>query len=149
MLVPVPAHGASDADAWMSARQLHTTHSATIGAAARGFTQGGDSDDLRELRAVVAEAIRALDRLEVKPCFRIWWSYVRSSYVMFDVALVSVQQADVAGARSATAASVFLSSMAQSTVVDCPQDGTSRRADRARPRGGGPVVFEALELPFS
>jgi len=120
VLVPQTASAATSADAWISAQGLHQRQASAIGLAARGFSEnGGDLDELKRLRSMVAAAVNALDALEVHDCFRVWWSYVRSSYVMFDVALLNVQTGDAGRAQSATAASMVLASLADASAVDC------------------------------
>lgn len=125
-----PVSADSPAEAWIAARDGNSSRADAIRDAASSFaTGGGDPEDLRQLRALVVEAIRALDRLEVHDCFRVWWSYVRSSYVMFDVALVGIGRGDAAGARSATAASAMLAALADRSRVDCVEapPGIARR----------------------
>jgi hypothetical protein len=121
-IVPVPVAGSTSADAWMAAQVVHRTHSTAIGVAAQDLADGGSARDLRELRQLVTTAVAAIDRLEVHGCFRVWWSYVRSSYVLFDQALVGIESSDLAQVQSATAASRYLSAMAAAVPVDCPRD---------------------------
>lgn len=130
----------------MSAQLVHRTHSTTIGLAAQGLTDGGSARELRELRGLVATAVVAIDRLEVHACFRVWWSYVRSSYVLFDQALVGVETNDLARVQSATAASRYLSAMAESVDVECPWDESGLTAGfNLGPRDPLPLA-DALDL---
>ena len=139
LAVALPVSATSPADAWVSARDGNTTRADAIRAAASSFAAGGgDIDDLHRLRSLVGDAVRALDRLEVHDCFRVWWSYVRSSYVMFDVALVGIERGDAVGARSATAASAMLAALADRSRVDCA-DGAPDVAGRIGPAIGPSV----------
>ena len=78
-----------------------------------------------------------MDALEVHECFRVWWSYARTSYIMFDVAVMGVEASDLGRAQSATAASLFLASMADSIDVDCPRDEPALGIGPRLHRGGG------------
>ena len=143
LLVPMPVHAASDADAWMSARQVQQSHSTAIGEAALGLADGGSAREVHDLRRVVAGAVRAIDALEVHDCFRVWWSYVRSSYVLFDQALVGVETNDAAHAQAAVSASRYLTAMAAATGVDCPRDESMAMDESSLgPRGGHPLANE-------
>jgi len=122
LLIPTPAVAESSADAWMSARQTHVSNATAIGAAAAGLADGTSPREVRRLRSTVRRAVRSIDALDVRACFRVWWSYVRSSYVMFDRALVAVERNDLPQVQSAITASRFMSAMAASTSVDCPRD---------------------------
>lgn len=124
VLVPQPVTATSSADAWMSAQHLHSTRSTAIGRVAEDLSDGGGAREIRMLRAMIGSAVAALDALEVHDCFRVWWSYVRTSYVMLDVALMGMMVGDMAGAQRATTTSAFLSRMAEMTPVDCPRDGS-------------------------
>jgi hypothetical protein len=101
---------------------VHQTHSDAIGEAARSLADGGSEREVRELRILVATAVRAIDRVEVHACFQVWWSYVRSSYVLFDQALVGLETNDLARVQSAASASRYLSALAASVEVECPRD---------------------------
>jgi hypothetical protein len=142
VLVPVKAHAAgSNAEAWIDAREVQKTHSAAIASAAQAFADGGDEDEVLELRHQVSAAVQAMDRLDVRDCFRVWWSYVRTSYVMFDQAVVGLQASDLARVQIATAASTFLDGLAASTTVDCSRDSHARRTSTGLgPRGGYPFA---------
>jgi len=146
VMVPIPVAASTSADAWMSARMAHQTHSTAIGIAAQSLADGSSPREVRELRGVVATAVRAIDRLEVHACFQVWWSYVRSSYVLFDQVLVGLEANDPVRVQSAAAASRYLSTMAASIRVDCPQ----HRAFTAGPGLGSrdPLpLADALDLP--
>ena len=146
VLVPIPTHAASGADAWLSARQVHLSHSSAIGEAAAGLADGGSAREFNDLRRVVAGAVRAFDDLEVHECFRVWWSYVRSSYILFDQALVGAEANDVAQTQAAVSASRYLTAMAAATTVDCPRnDATEGNDRRLGPRGGLPLAT-AIDL---
>lgn len=131
-LVPWPVAGSSSADAWLSAQMVHRTHSSTIGEATRDLADGGSEREVRELRILVATAVRDIDRLEVHACFQVWWSYVRSSYVLFDQALAGLESNDLARVQSASSASRYLSALAASVEVECPR-GEAPAAGRVQP----------------
>lgn len=115
----------------MSARQVYVTNATAIGEAAVGLSAGGSPREVRQLRHTVATAVHAIDGLEVHACFRVWWSYVRSSYVLLDQALVGMEANDVAHAQSAATASRYMTAMATATPVECPRD------DAILPSGSG------------
>jgi hypothetical protein len=141
VLVPTPASAANSADAWMSARQVHVTHAMAIGEAATGMSDGGSAREIRQLRRVVAAAVRAIDGLEVHACFRVWWSYVRSSYVLYDQALAGVESNDVARTQSGVMASRYMGALAAATQVDCPRDEAVLPGGTGLdPRDGLPLV---------
>ena len=147
-LVPVPARAASDADAWRTARLLHVAQSAAIGVALEDLADGGSPEEVRELRRVVAAAVAAFDTLEVHECFRVWWSYVRTSYVLYDLALTGVEAEDVGRVQAATASSVYLAAMAAATPVDCldEREFWSATAPLA-PGGGHPLAIRLRPRP--
>jgi hypothetical protein len=141
-LIPGPALAAdSNADAWDEALEAQRVHAAAIVEASVALADGGDQEDVLELRRRVGAAVQAMDGLDVRACFRVWWSYVRTSFVMYDLAIVGLQASDVAGVRSAMAASAFLSTMASRTSVDCTRarDALSRSSSIG-PRGGSPLA---------
>jgi hypothetical protein len=126
-----------------------SAHTAAIGAAAQDISDGGDARKLQYLRLTVAFAVNAMDSLEVHECFRVWWSYVRTSYFMFGVALAGAESSDFGQAQSATAASIFLASMAEARNVDCASDaaafgiGSSPLQSGDRPFAGAPDTRSA------
>jgi hypothetical protein len=122
MATSTPAAALSHAEAWMAARLVHQTHSTAIVAAASELVADGSMQDIRELRVRIASAVIALDRLEVHACFQEWWSYVRSSYVLLDQALVGLESNDFARVQSAATASRYLSALATTVNVECPWD---------------------------
>lgn len=139
--MPGTVLGANGSDAWQSARQVFEIQSVAIGQATLALADGGTDGEIRSLRRVVAAAVRELDALEVHDCFRVWWSYVRSSYVLFDQALVGAEANDVAHVQSALAASRYLAAMAQATAVDCETDtGPSLPATKSRSRDDLPLA---------
>jgi hypothetical protein len=141
VLLPTSAQAASDVDAWAAARELAVGQSVAIGTAASTLSDGGSIDDLTRLRGMVAATVAKLDALEVRECFRVWWSYVRTSYVLFDQALRSAQMGDVAQLQGALTASRWLVAMANATTVDCQGDqGFSRGRTRGRSREGLPLA---------
>jgi hypothetical protein len=142
VLLPGSAQAAdSNADAWEDAREVQRSHAAAIATAAKALADGGNAEEISELRRLVREALRAMDQLDVRACFRVWWSYVRTSYVLYDQALAGLEDSDLARVRTATLASTFLASMAASTAVDCSRSGEAfRRSSVLGPRGGLPVV---------
>jgi hypothetical protein len=117
---PGPAHAVSESEAWLSARQAWIARSAAIGDAARDLAEHGTEDDVRDLRRAVAVAIHEFDDLEVHDCFRVWWSYVRTSFLLFDQALVGMQAGDLGRVQMAVMSSRYLAAQARATVVDCP-----------------------------
>lgn len=119
---PLPAAALSNAEAWMAARLVHHSHSTAIVAAASELVEGGSMEEIRDLRVRIASAVIALDRLEVHACFQEWWSYVRSSYVLLDQALVGLERNDYAHVQSAATASRYLSALATNVHVECPWD---------------------------
>jgi hypothetical protein len=142
-LAAVPALAAgSNADAWDEALEAQREHAAAIVAASTVLAEGGDQEDVLELRRRVGAAVQAMDQLDVRECFRVWWSYVRTSFVMYDLAIVGLQASDVAGVRSAMAASAFLSTMASRTTVDCTRarEAMSRTSSFGH-RGGTPLAI--------
>jgi hypothetical protein len=79
--------------------------------------------------------------MEVHACFRAWWSYVRSGYVLFDQALIGVQANNVGHVQAAMASSQYLSLMAASMMVDRASDESlPRTRSRLGPRGGYPFA---------
>lgn len=78
--------------------------------------------------------------IDVHDCFRVWWSYVRSSFVLFDQALQSGEVIDFGRIQAATNALPCLSSMAASMRVDCPFEDVGAADPTAGPRGGLPLV---------
>jgi hypothetical protein len=148
VLIPVPVRAApSNTDAWLDARAAQQTHAAAIASAARALADGGDEDELRELRRRVVAAVRAMDDLDVRACFRVWWSYVRTSFVLYDQALIGLEASDLARVQTATAASTFLNAMAATTTVDCTRsDISTRSAATPGPRGGGRALATAASV---
>lgn len=142
VLVPGTARAAgTNAEAWVDAREVQKTHSAAIASAAQAFADGGDENEVLELRHQVSAAVLAMDRLDVRDCFRVWWSYVRTSYVMFDQAVMGLQASDLTRVQVATAASTFLDQLAAQTTVDCTRDSHARRTSTGLgPRGGHPFA---------
>jgi hypothetical protein len=140
--LPAPASAAvDDAQAWLSARRIQQTQVDAIAAAAVALSDGGDEREVSLLRRRVAAAIVALDAIDVRECFRVWWSYVRTSLVLYDQAIIGLQVSDSTRVRTATAASTFLTGMAYATAVDCPVSiGSDPEAARLGPRGGVPLV---------
>lgn len=126
LLIPPTGTAASaSADDWLSAQMVHRTHALAIGEATQRLADGSTEREVRNLRRVVARAVRAIDRIEVHACYQVWWSYVRSSFVLFDQALVGLEAEDLAQVQSAVQSSQFLATMAAATTVDCPRDGTA------------------------
>jgi hypothetical protein len=142
VLVPGQAEAASsDAEAWRAAREVYSSRSAAIAAAVAAFGEDGDVGALHELRRQVALAVIAMDGLDVRACFRVWWSYARTGYVLYDQALIGLQASDLVRIQSSTAAAAYLASMAAATRVVC--GGTDRtRSSSSSPgrRGGLPLV---------
>ncbi|HEY8094361.1 MAG TPA: hypothetical protein VID93_11275 [Acidimicrobiales bacterium] len=138
----LPVQASSDSDAWLSAREVQMTHATAIGAAAKDLADGADEPELAELRLLVASAVVAFDGLEVRDCFRVWWSYVRTSYVLYDQALAGLEAHDGMRVQAATAASMYLTTMAANTAVDCPrtESGLASRSESV-PSGGLPTVL--------
>jgi hypothetical protein len=133
---PGAAHAASESEAWLSARQAWITQSAAIEDAAKHVVDGGTPDDVRELRRAVAEAIHEFDTLEVHDCFRVWWSYVRTSYLLFEQALIGIEQGDLGQVQIAISSSRYLSAQARTTVVRCPGRGLAPTGLGNARRGG-------------
>jgi hypothetical protein len=125
IVAPGVGRAASESEAWLSARQVWMTGSTAIGDAAKVLGDGGSPDEMRDLRRAVADAIQELDALEVHDCFRVWWSYVRTSYLLFDQALAGMERGDLGLVQIATASSRFLAAQAKLTVVDCPGTGVA------------------------
>jgi hypothetical protein len=121
-ILPASVSASTGAEAWLSAQLVHRTHSTAIGEAAQGLADGGSEREIRELRVLVAHAVLAIDRLEVHACFQVWWSYVRSSYVLYDQALIGLETDNLAQVQSAAAASRYLSALAANVKVECPWD---------------------------
>jgi hypothetical protein len=138
---------ASESEAWLSARQAWITQSTAIDAAAKLLVEGGKEDAVGRLRRAVADAIDELDALEVHDCFRVWWSYVRTSYLLFDQALIGMQQGDLGQVQIAVSSSRYLAAQARATVVDCPGKGLTPSGIGSARRGGdsrGLVVAPAI-----
>ncbi len=133
VLAPASLTASTSADDWISARMVHRTHALAIGEAAQRLADGTTEREVRDLRRVVARAVRAIDRLEVHACYQVWWSYVRSSFVLFDQALVGLESGDPARTQSSVQASRFLATMAAATSVDCPRDAGSATALQPSP----------------
>ncbi len=125
LITPAGVSASTSADDWLSARMVHRTHATAIGEAAQRLADGTTEREVRDLRRVVARAVLAIDRLEVHACYQVWWSYVRSSFVLFDQALIGLEANDLARVNSAVQASRFLATMAAATTVDCPRDAGS------------------------
>ena len=140
VLVPLPASAASDLDAWRSARQVHLAQSAALVVAAQDLVDAGGAGEVRELRQVLSEAVAALDALEVHECFRVWWSYVRTSYVLYDQALIGVEAADIGRVQIATASSTYLAALAAATPVDCTGDRGAISSSPSSPAWGGSLL---------
>ena len=124
-IAPGVARAASESEAWLSARQAWMTGSTAIGDAAKVLGDGGTPDEMRDLRRAVADAIHELDSLEVHDCFRVWWSYVRTSYLLFDQALAGMERGDLGLVQIATASSRYLAAQAKVAAVDCPGKGVA------------------------
>jgi hypothetical protein len=107
LAIPTTVDAASESEAWLSARQAWITRSAALAAAARDLVEGGP-EDVGRLRRAVAAAIDELDALEVHDCFRVWWSYVRTSYLLFEQALIGMEQGDVGQVQVAVSSSRYL-----------------------------------------
>jgi hypothetical protein len=141
VLMPATVHGSSGPDAWRSARDVVLSQSVEIGRAARALAESGTASEVRSLRRAIGSAVRELDALEVHDCFRVWWSYVRSSYVLYDQALAGVEANDLAHVQAAMIASRYLASMAKATQVDCGAEiGPTPSRTGASPREGLPLA---------
>ena len=58
-------------------------------------------------------------------CFRVWWSYVRTSYMLLDEALAGMERGDLGQVQVAVTSSRYLAAQAHSTIVDCPGKGVA------------------------
>ena len=140
LFAPASLAASTSADDWLSAQMVHRTHALAIGEAAQRLSDGTTEREVRHLRRVVARAVWAIDRLEVHACYQVWWSYVRSSFVLFDQALVGLEAADPARVQSAVQASRFLATLAAATTVDCPRGDGSATTEQLVPSGSLPLV---------
>jgi hypothetical protein len=147
---PPSARGASESDAWLNARRAWITQSAAIDEAARHLAKSSSADDVRELRRAVADAIHEFDALEVHDCFRVWWSYVRTSFLLFDQALIGMEKGDLGQVQVAVSSSRYLAAQARTTEVDCSGKGlaptglgSARRAGDSRGLATPPAIAYA------
>jgi hypothetical protein len=146
LIPPAGAAASTSADDWLSAKMVHRTHALAIGEAAQRLADGTTEREVRNLRRVVARAVWAMDHVEVHACYQVWWSYVRSSFVLFDQALAGLEAADPEKVHSAVQASQLLSTMAATTTVDCPR-GAGTAASRAGPSPGAPLPLASAIDP--